>query len=175
MKVAFLLIALLPLMGCGRPAEPSVSVHGIVHGECIDKDTFKFKPCVPSASEYFAGDGTQVITSSAQIASKTPRLGLYKPGEMDTVTEYAPRLNNNLDILDAAMPVDADAVHIAAPSEWGPITCGQNLCFACSNNGHLASFDSGKCVGGWRWGCADKSAILMTSEDGQKHCVRFSR
>ena len=27
---------------------------------------------------------------------------------------------------------------------------------------------------GYRWTCADKSRILLTSEDGKKHCVKFN-
>lgn len=97
-------------------------------------------------------------------------------------------------------PSDVPAVHIPIDS-WvtlqtdsdptSNISSGMAV-FACSNHGKVPEIITTqtattssvtttmrfpgmgeKCVGGWRWGCADKSRILLTAEDGTKHCIKF--
>lgn len=40
-------------------------------------------------------------------------------------------------------------------------SCGQDLCQAGKNQYEKI------------WTCADKSRVLLTSEDGKKHCIKF--
>lgn len=162
MRIMLLLLAFLPVIDCGRVVKPSETNAADLAKQCMD---YVFKPanCVVDPAKW----------ENSVNGATTKRLGLYMPGGIELPSSYAPRLNHNQMILDAAFPLNVKAVHIAMHSQWGPVTCGQNLCFACSNNGQIASFDSPKCVGGWRWGCADKASVLMTSEDGEKHCIRF--
>lgn len=77
---------------------------------------------------------------------------------------------------------DVPAVHIPVKSEFGSVSCDNLMaCLGCSNNGHTATLKAispdvtqePKCVGGWRWGCADKSAILLTAEDETRHCLKL--
>lgn len=72
--------------------------------------------------------------------------------------------------------VDVPAVQVPIESTWGWM--GGDI-FGCSNGGkpakELIQFDMNtQCIKGHREGCADKSRILLTSEDGKKHCVKFT-
>lgn len=84
-------------------------------------------------------------------------------------------------VFGQAQVTDVPAVHVPAKSET-VIESGINLSFTCSNGGRPTSNISGSifqgdhdlhCVGGWRWGCAEKSAILLTAEDGTRHCLKI--
>jgi hypothetical protein len=75
------------------------------------------------------------------------------------------------------VPIDVPAIHVAAKSE--PATeanCNteSGVCFdggwVCSNHGTAKWARNElrpKCSKGWRWGCADKTRILMNDEQDQ--------
>lgn len=69
---------------------------------------------------------------------------------------------------------DVRAVHVPAESSWGVQESGPNLLFGCSANGKPEKPFDGvhepKCIAGWTWGCADRSRVLLTAEDGRKWC-----
>jgi hypothetical protein len=46
--------------------------------------------------------------------------------------------------------------------------------FGCSNDGEMVGevFEH-QCKNGKRWTCGDKTRVLLTAEDGTRHCVKF--
>lgn len=83
--------------------------------------------------------------------------------------------------------VDVPAVHVAAKSETLMHTDGEQTSWECTahgkptTRGRSTTTISGQidgsydlhCIGGWRWGCADKSAFLLQAEDGKRHCLKI--
>lgn len=70
-------------------------------------------------------------------------------------------------------PMDVPAIEVSAPSEivWqsGPFDIQ-----SCTNGGHIVEGNGLiACEGGKRKTCADKSRVLLTAENGEKHCVLF--
>jgi hypothetical protein len=86
------------------------------------------------------------------------------------------------DIFSPPLVMDVPAAHAPAESVLVSTSrCDNSLCMdgplECSNHGQLISMyigQSATCKDGWTWTCADKSRILLTSEDGKKHCVKFN-
>lgn len=58
----------------------------------------------------------------------------------------------------SSQPMDVPAVQVQRKEK-----CGVNI----ANDGYACAFTY--------WTCSDKSRILLTSEDGTRHCVKFSQ
>lgn len=63
----------------------------------------------------------------------------------------------------------------AGPSDIPAIQVVDSYLLVCLPNKHPFGCEIGKGdkVPSHRYSCADKSRILLTSEDGKKHCVKF--
>ena len=74
-----------------------------------------------------------------------------------------------------AEPIDVPAIDVPTESQQMGLSncsptsniCNGSLITICSNGGTLLE---GKCVGGHKIGCKDKSSILLSSEDGKHWC-----
>lgn len=152
MRIMLLLLAFLPVIGCGRVVKPSETNAADLAKRCMD---YVFKPanCVVDPAKW----------ENSVNGATTKRLGLYMPGGIELPSSYAPRLNHNMMILDSAIPVDSRPVKgkFLLHRKGEGFGCGQDWCIAQND-----IFEP-------RWTCADKVSILMTSEDGEKHCIQF--
>lgn len=72
-------------------------------------------------------------------------------------------------------PMDVPAVKQDAGSEIESV--GNFSEFRCSNGGRFTGggIISGQCSGGFTWTCSDKHRVLLTAENGDKHCILFPR
>lgn len=87
-----------------------------------------------------------------------------------------------------AQVTDVPATRVNIKSETISSEVDHVVSYFCSDGGHPTKFfprdkegrwpvipehpDLG-CVAGIKWGCADKSAILLTAEDGTRHCLKL--
>lgn len=85
-----------------------------------------------------------------------------------------------------AEPLDVPAVQEPVESECFAGDVGGARGWICNNNGRVPknsrtpsymTFDGGsetiKGEGGYLWTCSDKRRVLLTGEDGTRHCVLF--